>query len=584
MTNTKRFFQVLFVLLMVISCRDVKFKAPTNNPSNPAAGLDCDGAACAPGTYSWFQGGFGLCDKPCNGGSAIQTVECRRNSDDVAVTDTYCSGTKPAGTQTCNAQTCTGNYTWNTGNYGVCSKTCGTGQSSRVVVCQDQTGTTVNDSFCSAPKPTVSKDCNTNTCPPVSHAWSITPGVCSKECGTGTVTDVVVCKRNDGVTVAENNCDAATKPPVTHSCNTQACPVTYTYAWEAGAYSACSKQCDTGVKTRSVVCKRNDGVYSDAAYCPAASKPPTSEPCKIKDCSAGRRVTQTATVTPASNALDLILVVDDSGSMKADQSKLAARMAGLLTDLDALNIDYQVCLTTTDIGYYKGSPIRWKGPETFIINKATPNKNAVFINTINALGAEYSSDEQGIKAVNLMTRDFRSSGCMRTDSTLTTIVISDENERSVGGNAAWSSSQYQPLTPENYPDALIKLVKDTFGANKKFIWNSIIVKPGDVACEQAQDQQSSPSFFGTLYAELSNKTGGHVGSICDNDYAQNLQYIKERAVNNMPGLTMECTPIDTPVVTLMPAANTMITITGNMIKFSPALSEGTKITATYTCP
>lgn len=583
MTNTKRILSTLFVLAMVVSCRDVKFTAPA---ANTAGGLNCTGAACPAGTYSWFQGGYGICDKPCGGGSAVQTVECRRNSDNVGVADSFCSGTKPAASQTCNAQTCTSTYTWNTSAaWGACSKTCGTGQSIRVVICQDQAGATVNDSFCPVPKPAVSQTCNTNVCPPVAtYAWSTTPGVCSKECGTGTVTDTVVCKSNDGNVVPDSQCDAATKPPVTHTCNTQACPVVYTYAWEAGAYSVCSKQCDTGVKTRSVLCKRSDGMYADASYCPAASKPVSSEPCKIKDCPTGRKVTQNMTVPPAQNALDVILVVDDSGSMKADQSKLAARMAGFLTDLDALNVDYQVCLTTTDIGYYKGSPIKWKGPETFIINKNTANKNAVFVNTINALGAEFSSDEQGIKAVNLMTRDFRSSGCMRNDSTLTTILISDENERSVGGNASWSQSQYQPLAPENYPDALIDLVKATFGANKRFIWNSIIVKPGDVACERTQDQQSSPSFFGTLYAELSNKTGGAIGSICDNDYAQNLQYIKERAVGSLPGLTMECTPIDTPVVTLNPATQTTITVTGNMIKFAPALSEGVKITATYTCP
>jgi len=581
MQSLNRISLLLFVFAMSISCRQVKF---TSEKASDVGGLNCTGNNCPAGTYSWFEGGFNLCSKPCGGGTQTQTVECRRNSDNVGVADSYCSGTKPDGARTCNAQTCSSTYTWNVGSFGACSKTCGTGQRTRTVVCQDQSGTTVADSFCSGTtKPATSENCNTNTCPPISYSWNVSPGACSKECGGGTATDVVVCKRNDGVTVDDSNCTAP-KPPTTRTCNPEACPVVYTYAWEAGAYSTCSMTCGPGVQTRSVVCKRSDGAYVAESYCNAATKPATSQSCKIKDCPTGRKVTQTATVTPALNAVDVILVVDDSGSMKADQAKLASRMAGLLTDLDALNIDYQVCLTTTDISYYKGSPIKWKGPETYIMNKNTPNKNQVFINTIDSLGAEWSSDEQGIKATYLMIKDFRASGCLRNDSTLTTILISDENERSVGGNASWSSAQYQPLTSENYPDTLINYVKTVFGAAKKFIWNSIIVKPGDTVCEAQQDAQTSPSFFGTLYAELSNKTGGHVGSICDTDYANNLQYIKQRTVNSMPGLTMECTPIDTPVVTFDRAVSTTITVTGNVIKFSPALSEGVKITAVYTCP
>jgi len=574
-----RFIGFTVLMVMSLSCSDVKF----NSHKGTATGKQCEGANCPSGTYSWFEGGFNLCSKPCGGGTQIQTVECRRNSDNVAVAETFCSGSKPDASRTCNAQACAGTYTWNTGEYGACSKTCGGGIRTRTVVCQTQSGTTVSDSNCSIPKPASSEVCNTADCPPVSYSWNVTPGPCSKQCGGGTATDTVVCKKNDGTTVADSFCDNSPKPPTSRTCNTEPCPVVYTYAWEPGMWSVCSKDCGDGIQTRSVTCKRSDGMYVAESYCPSP-KPATSQACKIKDCPTGRKVTQTVTVTPALNAVDVILIVDDSASMKNDQAKLASRMVGLITDLDALNIDYQVCLTTTDISYYKGSPIRWKGPETFIMNKNTANKNQVFINTIDTLGAEWSSDEQGIKATYLMIRDYRSSGCLRNDATLTTILISDENERSVGGNQSWSAAQYQPLTAENYPDNLINFVKSTFGAAKKFIWNSIIVKPGDTVCEAQQDAQGSPSFFGTLYAELSNKTGGHVGSICDSDYAQNLQYIKERTVNSMPGLTMECTPIDTPVVTFDRVVNTTITVTGNQIKFSPALSEGVKITATYTCP
>ena len=96
--------------------------------------------------------------------------------------------------------------------------------------------------------------------------------------------------------------------------------------------------------------------------------------------------------------------------------------------------------------------------------------------------------------------------------------------------------------------------------------------------------QSSPSFFGTFYAELSNKTDGHIGSICDTDYTNSLKIIKDRTVNSMPGITLECIPLNTPTVVFDQPIATTITVTGTMMKFSPALPEGVKVTATYTCP
>jgi hypothetical protein len=596
MKSVIRVITLLVVLIVTQSCKDVSFSGKKGDGSVGDSGCTgpncapppCSGPGCSSSAFAWFESGFGLCSKPCGSGNQTQTVECRRTSDNVAVPESSCNPPKPDAVRVCNIQACTTTYTWNIGPYGQCSKSCGTGTRTRTVVCQDQSGNTVADNLCSQPKPTTSDTCNTDSCGTATYSWAVTPGRCSKDCGGGTATDVVVCKKNDGTVVADTFCDAGTKPPTSRTCNTQDCPPGgYTYSWEPGAWSACSKDCGDGLQTRSVTCKRNDGVYVAADLCNAATKPAVQQPCKIKDCPTGRQVTQTAYVTPASNSVDVILIIDDSASMKEDQAKLASRMAGLLNELDAAKIDYQVCLTTTDIGYYKGSPIRWKGPETFIMTKNTPNKNTVFMQTIDALGAQWSSDEQGIKAMYLMIKDFRAAGCIRPQATLTTILVSDENERSVGGNRSWSEAQYQPLTPENYPDTLINFVKsefDTTTFKKPFIWNSIIVKPGDTVCEAIQDAQSSPSFFGTLYAELSTKTKGYIGSICDSDYSQNLSYIKERTVNSMPGLTLECTPISAPQVTFDPQVTTSITVQGNQLKFNPAIPENVKITVSYTCP
>ncbi|HMN67494.1 MAG TPA: hypothetical protein PKC28_03050 [Bdellovibrionales bacterium] len=589
MKSLVRIVAIGALMLVTQSCSDVKFHS---DKSGGPSGQSCEPNCPTGTTYAWTEGGYGLCSLPCGGGTQTQVVECRRLSDGVTVADSLCTGPKPATSQTCHTQSCVGSFSWNIGNWGSCSVTCGPGTRTRNVLCQDNNnGNTVNDSNCPQPKPVSSQACpNQPTCPAFTYQWKIVPGVCSKQCGGGTAQDTVYCLRSDGAQVADGDCSANGPKPseAPYACNTQACPTQYTYSWEPGAWSACSVTCGAGTQTRSASCKRSDGAYVPTNYCDAGTKPATSRACPNQPaCPNGNQVTQVETVPVASNSVDVILIVDDSSSMKEDQTKLANRMIGLVNNLDALNIDYQICLTTTDIDYYKGSPIKWAGTGSYILKKSTANKDQVFKTTIDALGAGYSSDEQGIKGLYLMIKDYRASGCIRDKATLTTILVSDENERSVGGNASWSSAQYKPLTPQNYPDFLINYVKTTFntpGFTKPFIYNSIIVKPYDTACEAAQDAQSSPSFFGTLYAELSNKTMGHIGSICDSDYSQNLQYIKDRVVNSMPGITLQCVPVGNPTVTFDRPVNTSVSVIGKEMKFTPALPEGVKVTIVYTCP
>ena len=561
-----------------------------STPGNPDPGCANGGVCPPPGvtyTYGWHESGFGLCSLACGTGNQAQIVDCRRSPDNVVVADQTCTGTKPVATRTCNANACTGINQWNLGDFGACSKSCGGGIATRTVVCQTSAGQVVADGQCPTTKPVTSQVCNADACPGTSYAWTIKRAFCPLTCANTvpSVTDGADCVKNDGTVVADGFCGGG-KPAAVTSCNQAACPQTYTYAWLPGNYSDCDKTCGGGVQTRSLACQRNDGAFVNESFCPA-NKPTSSQPCGTNACAAGTRaVTQYATVAAAANAVDVVLIIDDSSSMKDDQTKLATRMSTLLSDLDAQNVDYQVCLTTTDVGYYAGSPLKWQGLGTYVMTKNSPNKNQVFLDTINGLGAEWSSDEQAIKATYLMIKNFAASGCIRPRASLATIVISDEDERSVGGDQSLSKAQYQPLTPENMPVNLMGLVHSTYDAEqfiKPFIWNSIIDVPNDRSCMIRQDQDVSPSFFGKLYAQLSNLTGGAVGSICDADYTQNLKFIKDRVVNNLPGIMLECAPVDTPVVSLNPSFITSISIQGNQMKFSPALPEGTQFVGKYTC-
>jgi hypothetical protein len=283
--------------------------------------------------------------------------------------------------------------------------------------------------------------------------------------------------------------------------------------------------------------------------------------------------------------LDILLVVDDSGSMAADNLKLANKLKGFADDLtNRCKVDWQMCVTTTDVDYYKGRPIMWQGLGSHILKPTTPNLETVFVNTIKWIGSGWSNDEQGIKAMNMSVLDNFRSKCYRPNASISVIVISDEDERSVGGNASLSTLQYKPLEALNQPASFPKTVKDTFGNKKKFNVNSIIVK--DAQCKASQDSQGAgaKSFYGTKYQALSNLTGGGLGSICSADYKPHLNLFANHIVRTMSSIDLQCNPVKVPSVTIRPVqANQSISLLDNQLIFTPVIKGPAEITGSYCC-
>lgn len=192
-----------------------------------------------------------------------------------------------------------------------------------------------------------------------------------------------------------------------------------------------------------------------------------------------------------------------------------------------------------------------------------------------------------------MLRFHRNSGCFRAQAALTVIAISDEDEASIAGNTSIDPDgySYQPLDPYSYPSSVPATVAATFNTatfTKKFIWNSIIVKPGDVACynQQQAEDELSVAFYGTFYRQLSGLTGGYVGSICHSDYSQNINYIGDIVTNTISSLPLECSPVG-GVVNVTTATNfaTSTTVQGNKIFFNPVLPSSAQwVRLSYNCP
>ncbi|MEK2687835.1 vWA domain-containing protein [Bdellovibrio sp. GT3] len=324
--------------------------------------------------------------------------------------------------------------------------------------------------------------------------------------------------------------------------------------------------------------------------------PSPTPPQKLPD------YTYSDVVKAGNKQVDFLLVMDDSNSMLADLKKLAASMNDFMGSLEASQIDWQMCLTTTKAlpdsagTYHWGMPLTWaqysplSGVSPWVLKKGTTNMNSIFTSTVDTLqiGGGASGDERGIKATYANFLNV-GNGCYRDGAAKSVILISDEDERSVGGDqsnvkAKDSATAYQPLEAEDQPANLVALTKTVFGEDVRFTFNSIIVKPGDSVCEMTQDQDTSPSHAGYVYNDLSNLTQGGVGSICDANFATSLNTFKDKIINSLSQISLECDP---DLQTLTVAVDGQIiknySVSGNVLHFAAPLTEGTKLDMSYDC-
>mgnify|MGYP000585450087 CR=1 FL=1 len=316
-----------------------------------------------------------------------------------------------------------------------------------------------------------------------------------------------------------------------------------------------------------------------------------------------RTVTYSKTVGQDDNQVDILLVLDDSNSMGPDNQHIATRLQGFVNELSSSGLDWQMCLTLTHAmkvtadpkALYWGASTMWEGVTTsprWLLKKGQSNVYSVFVNTINRVGAETAfNDERAIKAAyshayNGDPSATGSSGCYRKDAALALIILSDEDERSIGGDCSQKTypDECQPMEKEDMPANYIKQIKDIFGAGKRLTANSIIVRPGDTACKIKQDMGSAKSHYGVKYAELSELTSGYVGNICEKDYSTNLNYFKDHIATSLASIPLECTPVGSVDIDVEPAIDNLTTrIENQKLIFTPKVTAGRTINLRYQC-
>lgn len=238
------------------------------------------------------------------------------------------------------------------------------------------------------------------------------------------------------------------------------------------------------------------------------------------------------------NKVDILLITDNSGSMEYEQKSMASRMGTFISKLRGL--DWKIGISTTDpqnVSTGDGRLLPMSGlASTYFITSSMNETTAqtVLGQTIQRKELGYS-EEQGIYVTSrsiersLNPNDKIHYGFYRPEAALAVVVISDEDESATG--------------TRNKPENLIKQVQSSFGANKKFVFHSIITRPGDTQCRATEGYA-----YGYTYERLSKLTGAGttggaiIGSVCEADYANQLSGIGTSIQDMKRTLDLKCAP------------------------------------------
>jgi hypothetical protein len=195
-------------------------------------------------------------------------------------------------------------------------------------------------------------------------------------------------------------------------------------------------------------------------------------------------VTDTFTQNP-SEAVDILVVMDNSSSMASYQAKLSGTFDRFVEYFAKLNVDYRIGLTTTDpndAGALVGEPI----------SRDTPDPDQAFADMVN-VGTDGAGNEMGLLAAEnaLENSDFA-----RDTASLSLLMVSDEDDSS-------------PDTVQDYLYAYY-LVKHG-NTPELFNLSALVVIDEDI-CTPDQAAQSTP---GARYMDATVKGNGMLGNLCE---------------------------------------------------------------------
>jgi hypothetical protein len=337
--------------------------------------------------------------------------------------------------------------------------------------------------------------------------------------------------------------------------------------------------------------------------------------------------TKAFTVNVVGESVDIIINVDNSGSMRFEQESMRARISEFMAPFAGL--DYHIAITTTSpignneiwkpsLSYVDGkfdvlddtgttciksSVYSQAQAQTLLENNVVRGLNlldddgSILVDSLGRTWPEGNGWERGIFTTRrAFERDIAGqqadSSCIRNNDTAKhVILISDEDETTFevdGNNNPVPGGQPLPDQDKSSGNSLRQYVAAQYGAGTVFQFHSIIVNPDTP--EGAQCLASHGRAYGRQYAALSNATGGYIGSVCAADYASQLGQIGQLISDSNKIEALDCVSVANEMGsfgTVVNTGNNMEIATayqfnGDKVEFAEFLPQG-NYQITYYC-
>jgi hypothetical protein len=217
-------------------------------------------------------------------------------------------------------------------------------------------------------------------------------------------------------------------------------------------------------------------------------------------------------VQPDVSDVDVLWVVDNSGSMSEIVNYLGDRFKTFLDSFSRMDIDWRIGVVSTDMDN-PAQAGKLQGPKPWI-EPTDSNPQGLFQQATD-LGSSGSGSERGMDAayaaLTSPLADNENKGFLRADAVLAVVVISDENDSSNISNSdfiRWIDG----LKPDADRTSLSAVVGDYDGSAFGIGCSSSGFPP--VTAEP-----------GERYVKVQQATGGTFQSICDEDFDEVLSYL-----------------------------------------------------------
>jgi hypothetical protein len=251
--------------------------------------------------------------------------------------------------------------------------------------------------------------------------------------------------------------------------------------------------------------------------------------------------------------MDILWVIDNSGSMQTSQTNVADNFNSFIQDFAGKGYDFRLAVAGTDayrVNFGANASLaRFRdGGATksgiFVIDPLTPQLTQTFMNNVN-LGTSGSGDERAFDSFVATLTSPLNAGFLRSNSFLSIIIVSDEDDfshTSSSLNESYSNPNLKPISSYvSYLDTLTgsSPTDRRYSVNAMAIWDS--------ACRQSLNTSFTGRKIGQRYGELVDAVGGgKKGSLCGN-FANDLRLIANSIITQSTQFYLNRLPIESSI-------------------------------------